>query len=85
MQHLSSRRHFDNAALKRLEVILDRTFADLNIDDQSPFARASREFVATMLTLPDEQASPEAVSDLIAKKDRLFGTARTNVAATAGG
>lgn len=49
----ATRRYYDNEALSRLEAIFERTCIDLQVDDQSPYARSTRETLARLLfTMP---------------------------------
>lgn len=74
MQPLLSKRYFDDVGLKRLEAVLDLTFADLNIKETSEFACASREFVATMLlSLKVDDEDVGTAASKLAIKARSFG------------
>ena len=69
------RRFFDNDGIRRLEKILERTFADLKIADDCEYAKASREFIAKMLLSsdPDELAADASQHLTInARKTGLF-------------
>lgn len=77
------KRFFDNDGLRRLEAILDATFADLRIRRDSHYAQCTREYLATLLlTLPvDELTNAEARMQLTGRLS-AFETVRGPLHAT---
>ncbi len=67
-------RWYDNDQLRRMERILDQTYADLGIDAASPYARHARELLARLLFEYEVYRHTEsAAAHVLRAKARLHG------------